>query len=78
MDGRLPIESLGELFEVEFEEEDYETLGGLIFGNLGYVPQPGESLEIGGLHLRIESIEQRRISSVVVHRLPPIDFEDSQ
>lgn len=76
LDGRLPIESLDEIFDVEFEEEAYETLGGLIFGSLGYVPQPGESLEIGGLRFQIESIEQRRISSVLVHRIAPTDAGD--
>jgi CBS domain containing-hemolysin-like protein len=78
LDGRLPIESLDEIFDVELEEEAYETLGGLIFGSLGYVPQPGESLEIGGLRLQIESIEQRRISSVLVHRITPTDAGDPQ
>ena len=76
LDGRLPIESLDEIFDVELEEEAYETLGGLIFGSLGYVPQPGESLEIGGLRFQIESIEQRRISSVLVHRVEPTDAGD--
>ena len=78
LDGRLAVESLDELFDVELEEEAYETIGGLIFGTLGYVPQPGESLEIAGLRFQIESIEQRRISSVVVYRLPSVDGEASK
>ena len=53
LDGRVPVESLDELFDVELEEEAYETIGGLIFGTLGYVPQPGESLEVGGLRFQI-------------------------
>lgn len=75
LDGRVPVESLDELFGVELEEEAYETIGGLIFGTLGYVPEPGESLEIGGLRFQIESIEQRRISSVVVDRVESADNE---
>jgi len=47
----------------------------LIFGTLGYVPQPGESLEVGGLRFQIESIDQRRISSVAVHRVVSSDDE---
>ncbi len=78
LDGRMSIESLDELFDVELEEEAYETLGGLIFGNLGYVPQPGECLEIGGLRFQIESIDQHRISSVVVRRVPPPDHEAAE
>ncbi|MGB5658490.1 MAG: hemolysin family protein [Thermoanaerobaculia bacterium] len=75
LDGRVPVESLDELFDVELEEEAYETIGGLIFGTLGYVPQPGESLEVGGLRFQIESIDQRRISSVAVHRVVSSDDE---
>jgi putative hemolysin len=75
LDGRAPLESLDELFEVELDEEAYETIGGLIFGTLGYVPEPGECVEIGGLRFRIESVEQRRISSVAVH---PIQGADEQ
>jgi len=75
LDGRVPVESLDELFDVELEEEAYETIGGLIFGTLGYVPQPGESLEVGGLRFQIESIDQRRISSVAVHRVASSDDE---
>jgi CBS domain containing-hemolysin-like protein len=78
LDGRVPVESLDEIFDVELEEEAYETIGGLIFGSLGYVPQPGESLEIGGLRFQIESIEKRRISSVSVHRVATGDDEESE
>ena len=75
LDGRASLESLDELFEVELDEEAYETIGGLIFGSLGYVPEPGECVEIGGLRFRIESVEQRRISSVAVY---PIQDADAQ
>ncbi len=75
LDGRVPVESLDELFDVELEEEAYETIGGLIFGTLGYVPKPGESLEVGGLRFQIESIDQRRISSVAVHRVASSEDE---
>lgn len=78
LDGRVPVESLDELFDVELEEEAYETIGGLIFGTLGYVPKPGESLEVGGLRFRIESIDQRRISSVAVHRATSSDNEAAE
>ncbi len=78
LDGRVPVEILDELFDVELEEEAYETVGGLIFGSLGYVPQPGESLEIGGIRFQIESIEKRRIRSVSVRRVETGDDEEAE
>ncbi len=68
VDGRAPLETLDELFDVEIEEEPFETVGGLIFGSLGYVPKPGESVESHGLVLEVERVEERRIKSVIVHR----------
>jgi CBS domain containing-hemolysin-like protein len=68
VDGRAPLETLDELFDVEIEEEPFETVGGLIFGSLGYVPKPGESVESHGLLLEVEQVEERRIKSVIVNR----------
>jgi len=69
VDGRASLETLDELFGVEVEEETFETVGGLIFGTLGYVPEPGETVDCHGLVLEVESVEGRRIKSVVVKRM---------
>ena len=45
LDGRAHIELLDELFDVEIEDPEYETVAGLIFSELGYVPQVGETVE---------------------------------
>ena len=77
VDGRAPLETLDELFDVEIEEEPFETVGGLIFGSLGYVPKPGESVDSHGLMLEVERVEDRRIKSVIVHRSQVIGEEES-
>ena len=69
IDGRESLELLDELFDVDFEEEPYETVGGLIFGRLGSVPRPGEAVESHGLRLTVERIDGRRIRSVLVEKL---------
>lgn len=68
LDGRAPLETLHELFEIDAEEEPYETVGGLILGRLGFVPEPGERVEAHGLVLEVEKVEERRILSVVARR----------
>lgn len=68
VDGRVALETLDELFDVEADEEPYETIGGLIFGVLGYVPEPGETLRSHGLRMKVEEVDGRRIRTVVVHR----------
>ncbi|HWC79777.1 MAG TPA: hemolysin family protein [Pseudonocardiaceae bacterium] len=71
--SRLPTEDLAELFEVELDDDDVETVGGLLAQQLGRVPLPGAEAEISGLRLRAEGGKDRRgrmrISSVLVRPL---------
>jgi CBS domain containing-hemolysin-like protein len=70
--SRLPVEDLGSLFEMDLENHDVETVGGLLAQRLGRVPLPGSEAEIAGLRLRAEGGKDRRgrmrISTVVVRR----------
>jgi CBS domain containing-hemolysin-like protein len=69
--ARLPVEELGELFGLEIEEEDVETVGGLLAKHLGRVPIPGARATCEGLVLVAESAEGRRnrIGTVLVSRM---------
>jgi CBS domain containing-hemolysin-like protein len=53
--ARLPIEDLGELYKIEFDEDlDVDTVGGLLALELGRVPLPGAEVMWDGLRLRAE------------------------
>jgi CBS domain containing-hemolysin-like protein len=71
--ARLPIEDLGEIFDVELPADEVETVGGLLAQTLGRVPIPGASVDVGGLHLIAEGTTGRRnrIDSVLVRRVEP-------
>jgi CBS domain containing-hemolysin-like protein len=67
--ARLPVDELGELFDVEIEDDDdVETVGGLLAQALGRVPIPGATATVAGLELVAEGARGRRntIASVVV------------
>ena len=70
--ARLPVEDLGELFDVDLEHSDVETVGGLLAQRLGRVPLPGAEAEVAGLRLRAEggkdSRGRLRIATVLVRR----------
>ncbi|HEX6686119.1 MAG TPA: hemolysin family protein [Candidatus Limnocylindrales bacterium] len=68
--ARLPIEDLGELFDVELPADEVETVGGLLAQALGRVPIPGSSAIVGGLTLVAEGTTGRRnhIDTVLVKR----------
>ncbi|PSR61183.1 hypothetical protein C8258_27035 [Nocardia sp. MDA0666] len=51
---RLPVEDLGELFGLEIEEEDVDTVGGMLAHTLGRVPLPGSEVVAHGLLLQGE------------------------
>ncbi|MBF6146805.1 hemolysin family protein [Nocardia nova] len=51
---RLPVEDLGELFGLEIEEEDVDTVGGMLAHTLGRVPLPGSEVVVHGLLLQGE------------------------
>jgi CBS domain containing-hemolysin-like protein len=70
LDGRAHIELLDELFEVEIEDPEYETVAGLIFSALGHLPQPGETVDRFGLRFTVEAVADRRIQTVKVERIP--------
>ena len=65
------IDDLAELFDVEIEEEDVDTVGGLLAKSIGRVPIVGSAGEVAGLRLVAERMSGRRhrIATVVVHRL---------
>ncbi|MQY02735.1 hemolysin family protein [Actinomadura macrotermitis] len=70
--ARLPVEELAELFGVEIEVAEVETVGGLLAHALGRVPIEGSTATVAGLTLKAESIAGRRnrIGTVLVTPLP--------
>src|SRR5690606_10716723 len=65
IDGGAAISDVNERFGLEIPEEDFDTIGGYIFGSLGRVPVAGDSIEgVGarGEHvLEVEEVEDRRV-----------------
>jgi magnesium and cobalt exporter, CNNM family len=68
--ARLSVTELGELFGVNLEEEDVETVAGLLAQALGRVPIAGSTATVRGLRLTAENLAGRRnkIGTVLVER----------
>ena len=75
LQGRAPLEVLEELFELELDEEDVDTIGGLVFSRHGTVPEPGTLVEMnqGPLAFEVEAMDGRRIVSVIAQRVKPAE-----
>ncbi len=80
--ARVPLEDVGELFGIEIESEDVDTVGGLLGYELGRVPLPGSRVESHGLTLIGEGgADQKgrvRVSTVLVERVPTPDDSDDE
>ncbi len=66
--GRIPLEELGDLFELDLDDLPYETASGMICGELGYVPKAGDKVELYGLVLTIEDADERRVTRIAAER----------
>ena len=66
LEGKARLELLEEMFDVGFEDAEVETVGGLVLSVLGRVPKAGDTVETGGLRFLVESMEERRVQSVIV------------
>ncbi len=58
--SRLPLDELGELFDIEIDDDDVDSAGGLLAKALGKVPLAGSSAEVAGLRLVADRVEGRR------------------
>jgi CBS domain containing-hemolysin-like protein len=73
--ARLAKDELGELLDLDVDDDDVDTAGGLLAKALGKVPLIGSTGDIHGLHLVAERADGRRkqISALIVRRTTPDD-----
>ncbi|MBW3562788.1 MAG: hemolysin family protein [Actinobacteria bacterium] len=75
--ARLTVHDLNELLEADLpEDEGWDTVGGLVIGLLGRVPDPGEAVSAAGLTFVAERVQGRRVSKVLVTRPRPDEAEE--
>ena len=66
IDGRVPITTVNEALESGFESDDFDTIGGLVLGQLGRSPEVGDEVILDGYTLRVEEVDGARVAQVVV------------
>jgi CBS domain containing-hemolysin-like protein len=66
IDGTYTIDDFNEEFDTELEQEDFNTMAGLVFGELGRAPEVGDEVRADGLVLRVVEIDGSRIMKLEV------------
>jgi len=67
--GSARLDDLGELTGVDLRREGLDTISGLIFNQLGYLPKPGTSFEVPPLRLEIRQSGRKRVLEVAIEKM---------
>jgi putative hemolysin len=70
VDGGLQVEELNEMLGIDLPDEEWDTVGGFLFGTLEHVPSVGEAVEYGGWRFSVEELDGRRVKRVRVSPVP--------
>lgn len=74
--GSTPLKDVNDALDLSLpEDEDYDTLGGLIFSQFTTIPQDGSTpdLDCFGLHIHVEKLEDHRVETALVTKLATED-----
>lgn len=75
IEGSMSLSDINDTIGTELDSEDYDSIGGIIIGQLNRLPEDGESVTLpDGTTLQVKGLEQNRISQVLL-TLPPIEAD---
>ena len=66
VDGSLLLHELNQHFDINYDEEEVDTVGGLIMAHLGRIPEVGDVVELNGVRYEVEQVAGRAVDSVLV------------
>ncbi len=77
--SRMPVGDLAELFDIKADDEDVDTVGGLMAKELSVVPVPGASVVWEGVEITAEKATGRRhqVDTYLVRQVPAADEEEN-
>jgi len=70
--GRIDIDDLNLILDSSLPSQEADTLGGLVYCELGHVPQQGEVVKLDDLVIKVEQVEEHRINKVRIKKLSNI------
>jgi magnesium and cobalt transporter len=66
VDALTPIDDFNERFGADFNDDEYDTVGGLVTAAIGHLPEAGEELTLGRFNFRVASADARRLHALHV------------
>jgi putative hemolysin len=67
IDGMFPIDEFNQRFGTDLPDDDYHTIAGFVFGQLGRAPQPGDEVLFDGVRFDVIDVDSNRIEKIGVN-----------
>ena len=64
VDALTPIDDFNERFGADFDDDEYDTIGGLVTAAIGHLPEAGEELTLGRFGFRVARADARRLHAL--------------
>jgi len=81
MSGQVGLDELCETLQIDsLDDDEFDTLGGLVFSRLTEIPEDGSHPEVEcfGLHIRVEELSDRRVEWAVIRKLEPAEETEEE
>jgi len=73
VDARVDLDDLNDILPTPLlDEESYETISGFVLHKLGYLPEEKETIELDGVTIEVEKIDEHRIQKLRIYTVEPI------
>lgn len=76
LDARVSLDDVNDLLGVEWQAEDSDTIGGFVYEQLGRIPNPGDTVQVGNYVITVLSTEGARIKQLSIVRQRPEEDEE--
>jgi CBS domain containing-hemolysin-like protein len=63
----FPIDEFNQRFGTDLPDDDYHTIAGFVFGQLGRAPQPGDEVLFDGVRFDVIDVDSNRIEKIGVN-----------
>ena len=67
VEGSARLDDISDLIGVNMESEEFDSVGGLVIGELGRIPEAQEEVTIGRIRFVVEEVEKNRIMKVRIY-----------
>jgi CBS domain containing-hemolysin-like protein len=71
----VSLDDVNDLLHLHLEGDDFDSIGGLIYANLGRIPAVGDTVEVDGVTITVEGIDRRAIQTVRLRSDRPFEVD---